>query len=218
MRVGVLYSRVRVEEKLLFEELERRGVAYDLLDDRELLLEITNEPAAAEKYRAYDVILERCINHSRAAATLRILNDWGIPTVNTFEVAEVCGSKLYTSSALAAAGVPQPRTLVAYTPESALEAIERHGLPGGAQARGRLVGPAAVEGQRSRRRRGAARAQGDAGQLPPQRLLHPGVRREADARHPQLRGRDRRRSARSTATRSTGSPTPRAGPPAPTAR
>ena len=70
MRVGVLYSRVRVEEKLLFEELERRGVVYELLDDRELQLEISNDPAAAEKYRAYAVILERCINHSRAAATL----------------------------------------------------------------------------------------------------------------------------------------------------
>ena len=34
-----------------------------------------------------------------------------------------------TTSALAAAGVPQPKALVAYTPESALEAIERLGYP-----------------------------------------------------------------------------------------
>ena len=129
MRVGVLYSRVRVEEKLLFEALERRGVAYDLLDDRELVLEIGTDPAAAERFRAYDVILERCINHSRATASLRILNDWGIATVNTFQVAETCGSKLITTSALAAAGVAQPRTLVAYTPESAIEGIERLGYP-----------------------------------------------------------------------------------------
>ena len=32
-KVGVLYSRVRVEEKLLFEAFEARGVALDLLDD-----------------------------------------------------------------------------------------------------------------------------------------------------------------------------------------
>src|SRR5262245_4308894 len=34
-----------------------------------------------------------------------------------------------TTSALAAAGVPQPKALVAYTPESALEAIEQLGYP-----------------------------------------------------------------------------------------
>ena len=32
-RAGVLYSRVRVEEKLLFEAFEARGVSLDLLDD-----------------------------------------------------------------------------------------------------------------------------------------------------------------------------------------
>ena len=36
MKVGILYSRVRVEEKLLIEALDKRGVAYDLIDDREL--------------------------------------------------------------------------------------------------------------------------------------------------------------------------------------
>ncbi len=42
MKVGVLYSRVRVEEKLLFEALERRGVAFDLLDDQDIIFEITD--------------------------------------------------------------------------------------------------------------------------------------------------------------------------------
>ena len=58
-----------------------------------------------------------------------MLNDWGIPTVNTFEVANVCGDKLLTTAALVRAGVPVPRTRIAYTPESALEAIEALGYP-----------------------------------------------------------------------------------------
>jgi len=44
-------------------------------------------------------------------------------------VADICGNKLMTTSALAAAGVPQPKALVAYTPESALAAIESLGYP-----------------------------------------------------------------------------------------
>ena len=65
----------------------------------------------------------------RGLYALQILNAWGIPTVNTAAVAETCGDKLTTSAALAKAGVPQPRTLVAFTPESALQAIEKIGYP-----------------------------------------------------------------------------------------
>ncbi len=129
MRVGILYSRVRPEEKLLFQALDDRGVDFDLLDDRKLNFEISAAPEAIEPFAAYDVVLERCINHSRALASLRILNDWGIPTVNTADVAEVCGNKLHTSSVLSKAGVPTPRTMTAFTPASALEAIEKLGYP-----------------------------------------------------------------------------------------
>jgi [lysine-biosynthesis-protein LysW]--L-2-aminoadipate ligase len=76
-----------------------------------------------------DVILERCINHLRALYTVKILNDWDVPTVNSYEVANVCGDKLLTSTALVRHGVPTPRTIIAFTPESAIEAIEEMGYP-----------------------------------------------------------------------------------------
>jgi [lysine-biosynthesis-protein LysW]---L-2-aminoadipate ligase len=129
MKIGVIYSRVRAEEKLLFTALEQRGIAFDLLDDQEMIFDITGGQRDAERYSQYDVIIERCINHSRALYSLRILNDRGVATVNTVEVADICGNKLQTTSALAAAKVPQPRALVAYTPESALKAIEEMGYP-----------------------------------------------------------------------------------------
>lgn len=125
MKVGVLYSRVRVEEKLLFDELDRRGVDYDKIDDRDAVFEL-NDPGP---WKHYDVLLERCINHSRALYAMKILNDWGIPTVNTAQVADVCGNKLVTSSQLVKAGVPTTRIKVAFTPESALKAIEEIGYP-----------------------------------------------------------------------------------------
>jgi [lysine-biosynthesis-protein LysW]--L-2-aminoadipate ligase len=93
-----------------------------------LTFEITNGQGAGE-YAKYDVVVERCINHGRALYSLRILNDRGVSTVNTAQVADICGNKLQTTSALTAAGVPQPRTLVAFTPESALQAIEDLGYP-----------------------------------------------------------------------------------------
>jgi [lysine-biosynthesis-protein LysW]--L-2-aminoadipate ligase len=123
VNIAVMYSRVRVEEKLLFDEFTRRGVSLSRLDDRELIFELGQEPPR------YDVVLERCINHSRALYALKLLNDAGVPTVNRYSVADTCGNKILTSSALAQRNVPSPRTLIAFTPESALEAIESIGYP-----------------------------------------------------------------------------------------
>ena len=122
--VGVLLSRVRVEEKLLLEELERRGIATKVIDDRELVFSLERKPELG-----VDVVLERCIQHSRALYALSVLETWGIPTVNTFEVADVCGNKLLTTMRLIRDGVPSPRTRLAFTPESALAAVEELGYP-----------------------------------------------------------------------------------------
>ncbi len=127
-KFGLLYSRVRVEEKLLFTEFQKRAIDFDLLDDQKMIFDISGGPTASQ-YDGYDCVVERCINHSRALYALRLLNDRGVRTVNTAQVADTCGNKLQTTSALTAAGVPQPRTLVAFTPESALEAIEQMGYP-----------------------------------------------------------------------------------------
>src|SRR5256884_3659657 len=123
VRIGVLCSRIRAEEKLLFEAFARQRLEIERIDDRELVFDLAAEPAR------YAVGLERCLHHSRALYALRILNQAGIPTVNTYEVAVTCGAKLNATRALAAAGVPSPRTLIAFTPESALVAIESLGYP-----------------------------------------------------------------------------------------
>ena len=124
LTIGVLLSRVRVEEKLLLEELERRGIPTKIIDDRELVLKLDQKPELG-----VDVVLERSMQHSRALYALAVLETWGIPTVNTFEVADVCGNKLLTTMRLIRDGVPTPRTRLAFTPESALAAVEELGYP-----------------------------------------------------------------------------------------
>jgi [lysine-biosynthesis-protein LysW]--L-2-aminoadipate ligase len=125
MRVGVLCSRIRVEEKLLFEALQARGVEYDKLDDRTLIFNL-HDPGP---FQQYDIILERSINHSRALYALQMYNDWGLKTINTAHVARICGDKLLTTQALIQHQLPVPRNMVAFTPEAALEAIEQLGYP-----------------------------------------------------------------------------------------
>jgi [lysine-biosynthesis-protein LysW]--L-2-aminoadipate ligase len=125
MKLGVLFSRVRVEEKWLFEALDKRGVACDRIDDREAVFDSTQ----AEQWRQYAAVLERSISFARGLYATQILNAWGVPTVNMSHVAAICGDKLTTTLALQKAGVPQPRVKVAFTPEAAIVAIEEMGYP-----------------------------------------------------------------------------------------
>ena len=123
MRVGFLHSLVRRDEKLLIEELRKRPEAeLVFLDDRKLVFDLRSGPDV-------DVVLERSINHSRALHALRFFESAGVRCVNAYEVARRCGDKMLTAVALQERGVPQPEARVAFTPASALEAIEQLGYP-----------------------------------------------------------------------------------------
>jgi [lysine-biosynthesis-protein LysW]---L-2-aminoadipate ligase len=124
MKIGVLYSRKRVEEKLITAALDERGVAYERFDPRELTFELDGSSPGA-----FDAFLVRCLSHTNATYISRWLEGLGIPTVSPHRTISVCGDKLLTSAALQEAGLPIPRTAVAFTPESGLKAIESMGYP-----------------------------------------------------------------------------------------
>jgi [lysine-biosynthesis-protein LysW]--L-2-aminoadipate ligase len=121
--IGILCSRVRMEEKALFEALRRRAVPFERVDEDAIQFTIGGDVPAL------DVVLDRSIHHGRSLYSLALLNAAGVPTVNRAEVAQVCGDKILTSAALASAGVPIPRTVVAFTRQAALDAIEKMGYP-----------------------------------------------------------------------------------------
>jgi [lysine-biosynthesis-protein LysW]---L-2-aminoadipate ligase len=123
LRVAMLVSRVRVEEKLIFEAFARRHLEVELVDVRALMVD-TGRPGPG-----WDVLLDRCVQQSHALAALRLLEDRGVLTVNTHGVVANCADKVVTTSLLAAAGVPVPRTVVAFSVDGALAAIESVGYP-----------------------------------------------------------------------------------------
>ena len=123
MRVGFLHSLIRKDEKLLIGELRKRSdIELVFLDDRKLVFDFHARPEV-------DVVLERSINHSRAMHALRLFEGAGTLCVNRYEVARRCGDKILTAASLREDGVPQPEVRVAFTPESALAAIEELGYP-----------------------------------------------------------------------------------------
>ena len=126
MHVGLLYSRIRRDEKLLLSELRDRGHDVTKIDVRKEQFNISAAPAVFDDL---DVVLDRCLATSRSLYITRFLDAYGVPVVNSSETAQLCADKVKNSLALEAAGVPTPNTTVAFTTDAALEAIEAFGYP-----------------------------------------------------------------------------------------
>lgn len=124
MKLAILISQVRLEEKLIFAAVEAAGIQLVKVFDKELILDL-DQP----QFPQVDLVLDRGLVHSRAEYTLRFLRDLGIPTVNSYDATITCDNKFLTSMTLRRAGVPALHTMIAYTPQAALQAIEQLGYP-----------------------------------------------------------------------------------------
>ncbi|GAB1689849.1 RimK family alpha-L-glutamate ligase [Krasilnikovia sp. M28-CT-15] len=120
-RLGVLASRVRYEEKQIMAALDRRGAACTLLDPRSLFV--------AGTWTGPDVVLNREVGHFRALYAASALESAGAVVLNSAAATHLSGDKWHTSAALAAMGLPTPRTALAAAPEAALAALEELGYP-----------------------------------------------------------------------------------------
>jgi [lysine-biosynthesis-protein LysW]--L-2-aminoadipate ligase len=126
MNVGVLYSRIRQDEKLLLSELRERDHEVTKIDVRNQQFGLTEPPA---DFAGVDLLVDRCLATSRSLYATRFAEAYGIPVVNSAETAEVCANKVKNSLALAGAGVPTPATEVAFTKDTAIEIVEQFGYP-----------------------------------------------------------------------------------------
>ena len=123
MNIGILFSKIRVEEKLLIEEMKkRRNVTLKLIDSRKLIIN-------PEDNLGIDVLLDREIASSKALHVVEMLKNSTVRCINSYDVIRICGDKVFTSRWLSKKGVPTPRIKVAFTKESAIEAIEEMGYP-----------------------------------------------------------------------------------------
>ena len=126
MNVGVLYSRIRRDEKLLLSELRDRGHEVTKIDVRKERFGVHEPPAILE---GLDIVVDRCLATSRSRYITRFVDAYDVPVVNEPETAAVCADKARNSLALAGAGVPTPATEVTFTKEAAMESIEEFGYP-----------------------------------------------------------------------------------------
>ncbi|WP_343162627.1 lysine biosynthesis protein LysX [Natronolimnobius sp. AArcel1] len=126
MNVGILYSRIRKDEKLLLNELRERDHEVEKIDVRKQTFDISEAPEAFEDL---DIVVDRCLATSRSLYATQFFEAYDIPVINSHETADICADKVKNSLALEQAGVPTPATKVAFTKDTAMDAIEEFGYP-----------------------------------------------------------------------------------------
>lgn len=119
----LLHDVVRVEEKMLVEAASRMNVDLKLLDSRELLLDSGSAPSEL----LGSPVLQRSVSYYRNLHTTAYIEMKGGTVVNSFRTTLISGNKLLTTLALEAAGVPTPRTYVAFSKEKAMEGFQALG-------------------------------------------------------------------------------------------
>lgn len=124
MKISIAFDRLRWEEKALNEAALKLGLDSSLVDVKGLVFQVGQKNSELG-----DVVLQRCISHYRSLLLSRALEGAGLKVINSHAVAEVCSNKLATTIALANAGVPTPRTLLALSSETVVEAAEELGFP-----------------------------------------------------------------------------------------
>ena len=124
MKIGVLCSRIRPEEKLLFQEIRRRGHELIQIDTRKCVFDLQKND-----FFDVDIILERSISHTHAVYITKILQNRNVPIVKSYKVIQNCGDKVVTSLLLDKYKVPTTKVRIAFTAKSALDAMDELGYP-----------------------------------------------------------------------------------------
>jgi len=123
VKITILHDLIRWEEKALYEAAKKRGVEVSLLDVKDEAFDVTREYDG----KFGDVALQRSTSYYRGLHTSAIVESLGIPVINGFTILSITGNKLFTTLYLRRNNVPTPRTLVAFSPEKALEAFRMLG-------------------------------------------------------------------------------------------
>ncbi len=121
-----MFDRLRAEEKMLQKEAAELGHDTVMLDAK---ITQVNTDSKKEDFDLGDVVLERCVSYFRGLHFTASLEFMDIPVLNKFDVASICGNKMFMTLLLKKAGVPTPKTYFSFTSESASDNLEKVGYP-----------------------------------------------------------------------------------------
>ena len=124
-QLGLIYDRVRLEEKAIMRAARKRGLRINSIDAKKICLDLTTKDSREFGH----VVIQRCVSYFRGLHLAFVLKEMNIPTINSFDTSQICGDKLFATLAFIKEKIPTPRTFLAFTPEEAIKAAENLGYP-----------------------------------------------------------------------------------------
>jgi len=125
---GLISDRIRWDEKALIHAASKAGVELKLVDPKNIFINISENPEKL-KDTFGEIVIERCISYFRGLHIAAILEKSGLKVINSFDVSLICGNKMFTTLALINAKIPVPKTMMAFTKEGVLKALNDMGFP-----------------------------------------------------------------------------------------
>ena len=126
--IGILYDRVRWEEKALIKASNKLGFTPKPVNSKEIYID-TLEGVEKLREEFGQPVIQRCVSYFRGLHMTAALENAGLSVTNPFNVSLICGNKLFATLALIKAGVPVPKTFLAFTEEGALKGLKNLGYP-----------------------------------------------------------------------------------------
>lgn len=126
--IGLIYDRIRWEEKALINASKKADIPLKPIDAKKIFIN-TSKDVNAFKEDFGSIVIQRCVSYFRGLHITAILENMGLTVINSFQTSLTCGNKLFTTLALIKAGLPSPKTMMAFTPETALKALDTVGYP-----------------------------------------------------------------------------------------
>ena len=125
-KLNILFDHMRWEEKALYTACEKKGVDFSLVDAERIFFDLTSDSKPKE---IGDVVLQRCVGHFRGLHATAALESYGVRVINRHRTAELCGNKVLNTLIFKKHGIPTPKTYMAFTVDSTLDALQELGYP-----------------------------------------------------------------------------------------
>ncbi|MEM2856784.1 MAG: lysine biosynthesis protein LysX [Candidatus Nitrosocaldaceae archaeon] len=122
-RLGIVYDNIRLEEKALVDAAKRRGIEVETINCADLKIRLD------DGLNIPDVLLQRCVSYFRSLHSTSVFESKGKRVINQLFTSIYAGNKLFTQLLLKNANIPTPKSVIAFSAESALAAIEEFGYP-----------------------------------------------------------------------------------------
>ena len=122
-KISVLYDTIRWEEKALSEAGKKKNVNLEMVDCKQLSLDLDKNTTQ------YGTVLQRCVSYYRNLHSTAALEGLGVNVINCLNTGIFAGNKLFTHMLLQKNGIPTPFASVAFSMEAAIQTLEKHGYP-----------------------------------------------------------------------------------------